>query len=114
MIDSTQEEVDARKEASEKPFERACTNCGNGEYSEGIDFDEVTFCRSCCEKAGVGKKTETLKSTAYPETLEAEVYNDYEVLREKIRKEVLDELLNQPANQHDNLVREDEREKIKI
>lgn len=63
MNDPTQEEIDARKAAGEKPFE----------------------------------------------DLEEQVYNDYETLKEMARKEVLEELLTQPANQHDNLVREDEK-----
>jgi hypothetical protein len=30
-----------------------CSNCGKSDYTEGIDFDDMSFCRSCCEKAGM-------------------------------------------------------------
>ena len=102
----------------EKPFEIVCANCGKEDYTEGIDFDNLSFCRSCCEDAGVGEKCNheieevksggsdsnplpvckkcdsiILKATAYdPETLEAEVYHDYEQLREMARKEVMEEI----------------------
>jgi hypothetical protein len=33
-----------------------CANCGKTDYTEAIDFDDYSFCRECCEDAGVGVK----------------------------------------------------------
>jgi len=59
-----------------------CANCGKTDYTEAIEFDDgESFCRDCCEKAGMGK-----------ESLEAQVYHDYETILEKARKEVKEEI----------------------